>query len=103
MAGADIYVQTSKWEGMPLAVIESQCIGVPCIVTNCIGNRDIVMNNQTGFIVETAADLCKKIEKLFNNQQLLNHFSKDAKKFASERFSKKRIIDEYEKIYASIS
>jgi hypothetical protein len=50
----DVYVQTSLWEGLPIAVIEAMAIGLPVIATNVIGNKDLVKHGETGFLVDTA-------------------------------------------------
>jgi glycosyltransferase involved in cell wall biosynthesis len=41
-AEADIYVSTSYSEGMPIAAIQAQLAGVPCVVSDVPGNRDAV-------------------------------------------------------------
>lgn len=44
----DVYVQTSRWEGMPIALIEAQVAGIPAVVTDVVGNRDVVVHGVTG-------------------------------------------------------
>lgn len=40
----------SRYEGLPLTVVEAMMCGRPCIVTDVAGNREIVDDNVTGFI-----------------------------------------------------
>ena len=42
LATLDIYIQTSRWEGLPVAVIEAMAAGLPVVATNVVGNRDLV-------------------------------------------------------------
>jgi glycosyltransferase involved in cell wall biosynthesis len=44
------YLSTSRWEGMPLAVIEAMALGVPVVATSVVGNRDVVDHGRTGFL-----------------------------------------------------
>jgi glycosyltransferase involved in cell wall biosynthesis len=44
----DIYIQTSLWEGLPIAVLEAMAMQ-PVLATNNIGNKDVVVHNETGF------------------------------------------------------
>lgn len=39
---ADVYVSTARSEGMPIAALQAQLLGVPCVVTEVPGNRDAV-------------------------------------------------------------
>lgn len=74
----DIYIQTSLWEGLPIAVLEAMAMEKPVIATNIIGNKDIVVHNETGFLfneieeLDTYIDIlsCKKTRKEFGEKGL---------------------------------
>jgi glycosyltransferase involved in cell wall biosynthesis len=48
LAGAHIYLSTSRWEGMPLAVLEAWRSGLVVIASDVVGNRDLVHDGQSG-------------------------------------------------------
>ena len=48
----DVFVLPSKWEGMPLAILEAMSCGLPVIATNIAGNRDLVDDGTDGFLFE---------------------------------------------------
>lgn len=52
LSSIDIYIQTSSWEGLPIAILEAMALKKPVIATNIIGNKDIVLHNKTGFLFE---------------------------------------------------
>ena len=58
----DIFVLPSLWEGMPLAILEAQATGLPCVVSNIQGNNHLVTNNKTGFLFDLGDE--KKFESL---------------------------------------
>jgi glycosyltransferase involved in cell wall biosynthesis len=53
----DIYIQTSLWEGLPIAVLEAMAMKKPVLATNIIGNKDVVRHNETGFLFNEIDEL----------------------------------------------
>ena len=47
----DVSVLTSFSEGLSITILESMKYGVPVVVTDVGGNREIVSNGRTGFLV----------------------------------------------------
>lgn len=64
---ADLYVQTSIFEGLCIAVAEALILNTPICVTNIKGLKEYV-NNETGLVSElNAEDLSSKILQMHNN------------------------------------
>lgn len=57
----DVYVQTSAWEGMPVSVMEAMACGLPCVVTDIPGNRDLVAPVDPDSVVDTPARMAERI------------------------------------------
>lgn len=53
----DVFLQTSLWEGLPLAVLEAMALQKPIVAKNVIGNKDIVKNNVNGFLFDSIDEL----------------------------------------------
>ena len=106
--GSDIFVLSSKFEGLPNVLIEAQKYSVPIISSNCpTGPNEILMNGKLGelFPVGNYNILANKLLIFFKNKKILKLKSINAKKYLN-RFdplinSKKYsnlILKEYEKI-----
>jgi glycosyltransferase involved in cell wall biosynthesis len=52
LAGAFCCLSTSRWEGMPLALLEAMALGVPVVATRVTGNRDIVRSGVNGLLYD---------------------------------------------------
>ena len=52
---ADLFVLSSDKEGLPLSLGEAMAYGIPCVVTDAGGNREIVVEGETGYVVKTGA------------------------------------------------
>jgi glycosyltransferase involved in cell wall biosynthesis len=86
LACATVYVQCSRWEGMPLSVLQALAAGVPCVVTNVVGNRDAVRQGITGFVSDNADAMLIGTRRLVQDEALRARFSRAARTDARERF-----------------
>lgn len=91
LAQSDVFVLPSLWEGMPLALIEAQALGLPAVVSDVTGNRDVVRNGATGFVCGTEADFVEKTRLLVSDAALRSTMGAAARRMALERFSTRRM------------
>lgn len=76
---ADLYLSTSRWEGMPLALLEAMSLGIPIVATEVVGNADLI-NDVTGetYKLGKIDDGANKIEKILfkgtNVQKIKEYF-----------------------------
>ena len=100
MNSADLFILSSKYEGLPNVLIEAQYFGVPVISSDCSsGPKEILLNEKAGTTFKTGNyfDLKDKIKLFLENK---NSFYKKAK-FAKKqlyRFQNKIIEEKYYKI-----
>lgn len=108
LSQSDIFVLSSKYEGLPNVLIESQKYGVPIISSNCpTGPNEILMNGKLGelFPVGNYSVLASKLLNYSKNKNILKKKSYKALKYLkrfdpiinSRKYSK-LILKEYEKI-----
>ncbi len=79
MKKSDIYVQTSRFEGKCIAVVEALILGRPCIVTDTPILRDNVIPGVTGTVAEQSpAAVCKAILEM--DEQRRREYSENLRK-----------------------
>ncbi len=84
---ADILLQPSLWEGLPLSIIEAHAAGLPTVASDVRGNREVV-TPQTGFLcpVREAATYAAALASLIKHAELRRHFGHAARRRAAESF-----------------
>ena len=93
----DVFVLTSLWEGLPISLLEAMFLKKVCIVSNCIGNRDVIKNEYNGFICKNLQEFESILDTLKTKN--LNQLKLNAIKDINEIFNLNKMIDGYKKIY----
>ena len=80
LARSHVLVMTSDWEGLPIALIESTVMGLPCVVTDVGGCREVVEICGNGIVVPArdVASFRRAVEALVADRELLVSMSKNA-------------------------
>ena len=60
---ADCFLLVSLWEGLPLSLLEAMYLRKPCVVSDVIGNRDVIENDRNGFVCSTLDDYVKALHR----------------------------------------
>lgn len=60
---ADVFVLTSLWEGLPISLLEAMYMKKLCVVSDVIGNRDVIHNRENGYVCSDVDEFVKAIEE----------------------------------------
>ncbi len=93
----DIFILPSLWEGLPIALLEAMYMKKLCIVSNVIGNKDVIENSQNGFIAKSHNDYTQIMNEL--DIENIERITENAKQDVIEKYNMKNTIEEYKKIY----
>ena len=100
-AGLDIICLTSNNEGTPVSIIEAQASQVPVISTNVGGVGNVMLDNETGFVVpkNNARIFADKLLVLIENEALRKDMGEKGWTFVKERFHFERLVKDMEHYY----
>jgi len=102
---ASMFILTSLWEGLPVALIEAVISGVGVVVTDTGGLRDIVVNNKQGLIVESknASQIYLACINILDNYEKWDRIFKDNRKTLDyNHWSVERMVDDIDNLYQSL-
>lgn len=104
LAASDAYLSTSRWEGMPLGVLEAMSSGLPVVATEVSGNRDVVAHEKTGLCYPLGKiDLaCDYLTNLANDQNLYDRLSSESIRIQKKLYSVKTMADKIQNLYQEI-
>lgn len=102
---SDCVVLPSYREGVPCTLMEAAAIGRPLIATDVPGCRDVVKDDENGFLckVKDASDLADKMERMLNlsNEERIQ-MGKNGRKMMEEKFDIDIIIQQYDRTLDNI-
>lgn len=99
---SSIFVSSSRFEGLPMCLIEAQSFGIPIVAFNCkTGPSEIIKNGENGFLVENGnyKELAKKLLELMEDRNKLLDF---ASKANIEKFEEDTIIKKWNKVISML-
>ena len=70
LAISDCFLFTSLQEGLPRSLMEAMASGLPCIISDIRGNRDLIINNVNGYLIKSIEDCTQKLEAIISDKQL---------------------------------
>ncbi|WP_047245783.1 glycosyltransferase family 4 protein [Maribacter thermophilus] len=81
MQNSQIFVLPSKFEGLPMGLMEALSNGMACIAYDCIsGPRDLIENDKNGLLIENQNEKAMRhgLETLLNNKSIRENLALEA-------------------------
>ncbi|SFF94486.1 glycosyltransferase [Pontibacter chinhatensis] len=103
VSAADLYLSTSLWEGLPFSVLEALSLGKCLLLSDCVGNKDLVKNDYNGFSFISAEEAVSKIKWLMQNRETLHQMEKNSREWSEKVYDIKVVSRQYQQLYAEIA
>jgi glycosyltransferase involved in cell wall biosynthesis len=100
--GFDLFVNPSQEECLSIALIDAGICGIPSVAFNVGGNNEIIIDSQTGYIVNTKEEFFEKIISLVKDKSLREKMGKKAKEHCINNFSAEVHLKQLENLYGEI-
>lgn len=101
---SSLYVMTSRFEGLPMTLLEAKTYKLPIVSFNCLtGPSEIVKNNVNGLLInpENVEAMSNKLNILLKDEKKLKEFSNNAQ-IDINKFELKPIIEKWDNILLNL-
>lgn len=104
LAASDVFVLPSLSEGLPNSVMEAMASGLPVVATDVGGVRELVTDNENGFVVEArdAQGLARGMERLILDKNLRETMGKKNFTKIKAEFTIEKMVSDTEKIFIDL-
>ncbi len=103
LLGMDVFVLSSREEGIPNALLEAMAAGRPAVVTDVGGNREVLADGDTGWIVPPASPvpLADALDEVLSHPEEARRRGRRARQVTLEQRSIETMVRRHEAFYVS--
>lgn len=100
---ADVFLLTSNYEGISIALLEAMRSGLPAICTSVGGIPETVIDSESGILVPAGdvTALARAMSELANSPSKRKQFGESARKRFNIEFSQDTMVSRYESLYGN--
>jgi len=101
----DIYIHSSyRGGGLSSSLLQAMCCGSAIVASPYEGGDEVIINENTGILLKDNSpnDIKNGIIKLVNNNELIEIYGRDAKKFIKDNFDWRSSVEKYKKIFDNL-
>lgn len=102
ISAMDIFLLTSRIEGLPNVLVESQLLGVPVVSSNAGGASETFIHGLTGWLIESddPEEIADVLKGLIGNQQWMEKARAAMPNFLNESFSVDKMLEKTAELYS---
>jgi glycosyltransferase involved in cell wall biosynthesis len=105
MQAADGFVLSSRYEGLPMVLLEAGACGLPAVATDVPGTREVIVDGETGWLApqgnpeRLAAAMSRLMQIPISERRAIGA---RARQHVVEHFSLEAVLDRWERLYADL-
>jgi glycosyltransferase involved in cell wall biosynthesis len=101
LALGNVFVLSSFYEGVSIALLEAMSMGLPAVATRVGGTPDVVRHEETGLLVDVGrpAEMAEAILTLEGDEEKRLRMGAAARKLVEAEYDLKKVVKRYEDIY----
>lgn len=103
-AAMDIFMMSSVFEGLPIALLEAMSMECAVVCTDAGGVKEVIRNKEDGFLVDVKKwqELYQPVSLLVNSKDAIKEWGAKARKRVVNDFSMEKMVNQLEEVYDEI-
>ncbi len=104
LAKAHVFALATRWEGLPLTILEAMRAGLPVVATDVGGVREAVADGETGFLVPHGDPqrLAGRLAELAADPAMRSRMGAAGRRSYESRFTFERMVAETAAVYRNV-
>ncbi|MBE0434003.1 glycosyltransferase [candidate division WOR-3 bacterium] len=104
LAQSKIFILPSRWEGLPLSMLEAMASGLPVVATNVGGIPEVIVDGVNGILVPPSSPgrLAEAIARLVSNRRLALELGQNARRHIEQHYSIRLYSENMLKLYDAV-
>ncbi|MDI3328508.1 MAG: glycosyltransferase family 4 protein [Alicyclobacillaceae bacterium] len=104
LAGAQLFVLASNWEGLPLSILEAMRAGLPVVASDVGGVREALVEGENGFLVPRGDEetLRARLRQLLSAASLRRKMGQAGRRRFQELFTFERMLGKTLEVYKTV-
>jgi len=100
----DVFLMTSSLEGIPRCLMEAMIVGTPVVAYDIPGVDQLITDGETGLLAPLGdwQQLAARCEQLVQDRALYQHIAVAGRALVDQRFSARRMTDEYVTLFRQL-
>ncbi|MEJ2356275.1 MAG: glycosyltransferase [candidate division WOR-3 bacterium] len=100
----DVFFLPSRWEGLPISVLEAMACGLPVIASAVDGTKEVIIDSVTGYLVgpDDLRDYIEKLRKLIRDEKKRKIMGERGRERVKKHFSYHKMLKKVFYIYKSL-
>lgn len=100
---SDLFIQTSRFEGMPLGILEAMSYGLPCLVTRGTTLGEEIEKQKAGWVANTSPDgIAETLVRAVNERSSYGLFGEQARMYVEKNFAWNKIAKDTIELYCKL-
>lgn len=99
LKSSKVMLMTSRWEGLPMSVLEAMALGVPVVSTYVDGVSKVIDIGNTGYLTDNDDEFVRYVLKIINNKSEYDRLSENCILVSEDHNNSNKYISAIDVVY----